>query len=72
MKKFIILLAACALFGAGCTVTRQGGQFVISSASDGTVIEGTQAGAGLSANLAPSLSIGAPAEEWSGLSLPMP
>jgi len=70
MKYLLIALAACCLLGAGCTVTRQGYQFVISSASDSTVIEGTQAGGGLSANMAPSLTISAPSAQWTGLSLP--
>lgn len=57
MKKFLILLAVCAMFGAGCKITRQGHQFIISSETDATVIEGTQPGPDLRSSLAPSLSV---------------
>ena len=57
MKKFLILLGLCALFGAGCKIARQGHQFVISSDTDATVIEGTQLGPDLRSSLVPSLSV---------------
>ncbi|MFA5186068.1 MAG: hypothetical protein WC551_06270 [Patescibacteria group bacterium] len=57
MNKILILLGLCALFGAGCKITRQGYQFIITSGDGGQIVEGTQLNTGLQSNLVPSLSI---------------
>ncbi|MBI5654891.1 hypothetical protein HZC53_04550 [Candidatus Uhrbacteria bacterium] len=57
MKKILILVGLLALAGAGCTVKRQGYQFIISSEGSGTVVEGLQIQNGLQSSMIPTLSV---------------
>lgn len=71
MKKFLMILATAALLAAGCEVKRDGNGFVISTQSQGAVIDGQQTNWDLRPNVSSPLIISPPdAQPMGGMAIP--
>ncbi len=71
MKKLIFMLAAASLLAAGCEIKRDGYGFIVSTQSQGTVIEGQQANWNLNPNIGSPLMVSQPGlQPMGGLVLP--